>query len=247
MLSETYVQNRVELLSKKQFIPRLGEYITESWQMIKSYPAPFAVPAFVYLSICFSIIYFQKNIFKTALYDLTTPKLIFMFFSYFGYVFTTVAFYNAADLIKSRQIPTFSAIFDFNGKFFTIFIAFFVSFILVVIGLAFFVIPGIYLWICFKFVVPFCLFTQLKGLDALDASRKIVSRSWLNCLIFFIATTITTGLGLTVLGIGVIVTYPMGFICYYLFFCDMMDLYSEDPLETLGKGVEYRDESAESL
>lgn len=277
MLSERYVKNRAEFLSQNEFQPRLAVYIRESLQMIRSYPIQFigltvvyflffSVPVLLYESILGEAIYMDSTYDESTLYD-----AIYVGFAYFACLivfFTIVALYNAAHLAKVGVKPSLRAMFNFKGKFFSIFLVLFVPFVSWIFGSYFFQIPDEYMALslvllvlsgvsfCFTaiFYIPLFLFTDLKGLEVLQTSFKMIYRSWFNILLFFIATVVIWRLVTLANKLEIFGIYPESFvfyfllICYYLCFSDMMDLQGgEDPSETIGRGVEYRDENAEVL
>lgn len=247
MLSESQVQSRVEFLSQNQFNPSLSAYLSESWQMVKSYPAQFIVLTFVYFVLAFIPSIFA--ILAAANPSSIFPKLqlIFTFVVYFVLFLTILAFFNSAHIIKSGKTPSFKTMFDFKGKFFTILLGLIVSAIITVIGFLFLIIPGVYLSISFMFVIPLYLFTEVRGLRALQISRKIAARSWFNLFVFFLVISIISSLGLLACGVGILATFPMSFICYYLCFSDMMDLHGGDLIESIGLEIDYRDAKKDNV
>lgn len=256
MLSKSQVRNRVEFLSQNKFNPRIGAYINKSWNIVRSFPAQFVGVTFLFILTLLLPSAF-KNLGYFAL------EILFSYVSFFASFITIVALFNAAHLAKYGRYANFKMLLNYNGKFFVLLLAVLLPFILAMIfvvilmlipfiSISTYIIGGTLISIfcilitgfSYIFLVPLYLFTEVDVLEAFIIGGKILSRSWFRILLFFIATIFVCLGGLLVCGIGILFTYPMCFVCYYLYFYDMMGIGSvEDPLETIGRGVEYRDES----
>lgn len=87
--------------------------------------------------------------------------------------------------------------------------------IMIVVGLALFVLPGIYLAVAYTLGVPLVLERGLGPWEALETSRKAISNHWFKVVgLFFVSgVALTLGIVLT-LGIGMIWAMPCFFILY---------------------------------
>ncbi|MCB1841560.1 MAG: hypothetical protein KDI09_01235, partial [Halioglobus sp.] len=84
----------------------------------------------------------------------------------------------------------------------------------VLIGLLLLVLPGIYLLIAYSFAMPLALEKGLSPWQALETSRKAVSKRWFRFLGLSLACTALLIAGLLTLGIGLIWVLPLCILAY---------------------------------
>jgi len=84
-----------------------------------------------------------------------------------------------------------------------------VSGILVVLGIFCCIIPGIYLAIAWTFAIPLIMDKRLDFWQAMEVSRKVVTRNWFMVLLIAIVASILAALGVIACCIGVIFTLPL--------------------------------------
>lgn len=99
-------------------------------------------------------------------------------------------------------------------KIITIFITIIVMYIMLAIGFILFVIPGIYLLFAYYLAVPLVVEKDLGPWQALEASRKAVSKRWFRFVGLNIALIVIMMVSAIPLGIGLIWTLPLAFIAY---------------------------------
>lgn len=90
------------------------------------------------------------------------------------------------------------------------------------IGTIFLLIPGIYLGVAYSFTSLFIIFGQMNFWNAMETSRKVITKQWWN---FFGLMLVTVGivlLGFLALGIGVWVAFPLMSCIYYAAFEDIV-------------------------
>ncbi len=79
------------------------------------------------------------------------------------------------------------------------------------VGLLLCVLPGIYLAVCWKLFTPLLILD--RGLDfwqAMECSRRVVTRHWWTCLALALVFLLLVGAGVLVCGVGVLFTLPLG-------------------------------------
>ncbi|MCC7415830.1 MAG: DUF4339 domain-containing protein [Acidobacteria bacterium] len=80
---------------------------------------------------------------------------------------------------------------------------------LTTIGLLLFVVPGIYLLVCFMFVIPLVMDKRLEPWAALKVSRAVVHRQWWTAFALLLIVALVALAGLLAFGIGVLVAGPV--------------------------------------
>lgn len=94
-----------------------------------------------------------------------------------------------------------------------------------------FLIPFIYFAIAYSWAYHFVVFFELNYWDALEYSRKMVSKHWFVTFAFFLVLGILGSLGFILLFIGIIFTYPIMLCAQYAAFADITRLLEEDEME----------------
>jgi len=83
-----------------------------------------------------------------------------------------------------------------------------ISWILIGIGFLFLIIPGIYLLVSYYLTELFLLDGKMKPLQAMEASRKLITRHWFSYFGLLLIMGIVLFLSVLPLGIGLIWTIP---------------------------------------
>lgn len=118
-----------------------------------------------------------------------------------------------------------------NKYFLQLFLISLVGGLLTIVGVLFFLIPGIYLFVSYVFAVQFAVDWDLEFFQALEASRKLVSRQWLQVFVLLILIGLMNILGLLLLGVGIFVTAPLSI-------CIIVCLYNDIAGNTLNSATE---------
>lgn len=132
-----------------------------------------------------------------------------------GYTFVILA-------ILRGQSFDFSDFFKgLNNKYFLqLFLVSLVGGLLIAVGFLFLLIPGIYLSVSYVFAIQFAVDWDLEFFQSLEASRKLVSRQWLQVFVLLILIGLMNILGLLLLGVGIFVTAPLSI-------CIIISLYND--------------------
>jgi uncharacterized membrane protein len=109
------------------------------------------------------------------------------------------------------QEATVGDIFNpFGGSVINLALAGIVSGILVAVGLFLFVVPGIYLAVCYIFALTLVADKQLEFWTAMELSRRVVHRHWFSMFLLLIVAAVLSMLGLIAVLVGVLLTAPIG-------------------------------------
>jgi hypothetical protein len=85
-------------------------------------------------------------------------------------------------------------------------------YLMIAVGLVLLVIPGIYLMVSYYLAIPLLIEKNLGPWQALEASRKAISKRWFAIFGFFIVLTLINLVAMIPLLIGLIWTVPMSVI-----------------------------------
>ena len=134
----------------------------------------------------------------------------------------TVGFYIVANRLHHGQSVEFSNFFDGFKQFVPLLIAQLIMGIFIVIGFFLLVIPGIYLAVAYSFVNMIIVFAGQDFWEAMENSRKIVSKQWFNFLAFHIVLGLINFLGALALGVGMLFTFPITMCAAYAAYQDIL-------------------------
>lgn len=85
-------------------------------------------------------------------------------------------------------------------------------------------IPAVYFGVSYAFAPAITWFYGVSGWDALEASRKLVGRNFITVLGFMIVTGIIMALGVVLLCVGILFTFPVYNSAIYAAFADIVKL-----------------------
>jgi uncharacterized membrane protein len=94
--------------------------------------------------------------------------------------------------------------------------------IVTALGIVLCILPGIYLAVGYLFVVPMILWETKDFWQAMEASRKVITRQWFMFLLFIIVAGFLSQLGFILCGIGVFLTIPIVYLSIYCAFEDIV-------------------------
>lgn len=83
-----------------------------------------------------------------------------------------------------------------------------VSIVLTLVGLVCLILPGLYLYIAYKFTYLLILDHKLDFWPAMEVSRRIISANWFVFFFLVLVAAIASSLGTVILLIGVVLTAP---------------------------------------
>jgi len=89
----------------------------------------------------------------------------------------------------------------------------------------FLLIPILYLSIVWIYAPLLIIFYNMPAWDAMETSRKIISKQWGNFALFYLVVSIISVSGILLFGIGILYTLPIGTCIFYASFEDILDFY----------------------
>src|SRR5690606_12169232 len=96
--------------------------------------------------------------------------------------------------------------------------------IFAVIGIFFFIIPGIYLIVGYLFALLLAIFGGLDFWNSLEYSRKLIHQKWWKFFLLIILLICMNLVGAMLLIIGLTVTIPL---TYYIIYCLFEEITQE--------------------
>lgn len=200
-------------------------YLKTGWHLFKQYPWGFIGFTALVLLIQAGLGYLPK------------VGWMVVFIQYplmFGFV--TVS----SRLIQAER-PQFGDFFNGFAFLLTLLLLGVVSQIFIILGLLLLVVPGVYLLVGF-FLGPWFVLDRRVGFwEAMQLSRRAVQPHWFELFGLFLLIILINLLGVLALGVGLLVTIPVGWCALTAFFASRVGFHSEpDPVrgeEPAGQGA----------
>jgi len=159
----------LKYLWEKGYEFKLGEYVNRGWEIFQENPVNFVLYTLAYFFIVGSLEALDDG-FGGLLQILLGAPL-------------SAGFLIVADKVAREEDTEFGDFFKGFDHFLQLVIGNLTMMVLFVMGLVFLVVPGIYLIVAFMLWMPLVIFERFKFWTALETSRKIVTKNWLNFLL----------------------------------------------------------------
>lgn len=91
-----------------------------------------------------------------------------------------------------------------------------------------FAIPAVYLSIAYGWATMFIAFYRMGFWEALEMSRKLITKQWFTIFLYTLALALLASAGLLLLLVGIFVTYPIMLCSQYAAFADVTRLMEEN-------------------
>jgi hypothetical protein len=189
------------------------DYIKQGWEMFKEHIGEF---------VGFTLLIFVISAISSKL------GFIGPFFSSAINSALFAGFVIAAFKLLSGKSFQFSDFFNGFNYFLPLFLAGLVVGFLVSIGMVLLVIPGIYLAVGYMFTPFFIIDYRMEFWQAMETSRKIISKNWLTFFGFGLALFALNLVGLLAFGVGLLVTFPVSACAAAIAYKEVIGLYSTE-------------------
>lgn len=198
----------------------IGGVISEAWKLQSGAKLPFWGAFILYYAVVFALAFVLGWVFPALLGGVLTELLSQIIIGLVTWPMmaglTMMAVKRAAGLpIRATMI------FDYYPRTLPIFLLYLAMTILIGIGFVLLVLPGIYLAIAFSVAVPLMLEKNLGVLEALETSRKVITKCWFRVFGLVLLMTLITAVSALPLGIGLIWTLPMMMLIFGIIYRDM--------------------------
>ncbi len=134
----------------------------------------------------------------------------------------------AAFRLLSGQPIQFNDFFRGFNYFLPLFLASLATSIAVGIGLVLLLVPGLYLAIGYMFTTFLVIDYRMEFWQAMETSRKIITRNWFAFFGFALVLLALNVLGALALGVGLLVTIPVTSCAAAIAYKEIVGLYSSE-------------------
>jgi hypothetical protein len=187
----------------------LEKYFSDGWALFRKEPGHF-------------ILYTLLIGFISFLIDLIPNEYVSGIAGYLLTPVFTAGFYLGARKIDEGGKIDFSDFFKGFDYIVQLFLANFVSGVLVVIGLVLLLLPGIWFAVGTTLIFPLIIFTGLDFWESIKTSVKIVNKKWFYFFVLLILIGILNLFGLICLVVGLLITFPLTYCIFYAAYKDIV-------------------------
>ncbi len=190
----------------------LGDYFKTGWELFKQYPGGFI--GFFLVNVAIALVLCTIPFLGPLLYFAISPALIMG------------NFIVSAKLLQ-RQPPGFRDFFTGFHFFLPLLLLSLVTSILIAIGLALLIIPGVYLAVAYLFAACLVIDRRLDFWPAMELSRRRVNPLWFGIFTFMLLLVVVNLLGGLLLGLGLLVTVPLSYCALTAAYADLFGFQSD--------------------
>lgn len=195
---ESTGNNRIETLIQQGYSLNIGQSFSRGWEIFQKNIGGFVLYTLVLVLISAALSAFPdrlKTIGSVISLVITAPLV--------------AGFLIVAFKIIKQQATTFGDFFRGFDRFLPLFLANIVVSIFVAIGLILLVLPGIYLAVAYAFTVSLIVERRFDFWEAMETSRRIITKNWFTFFGLFILLFLLNLGGLLLFGVGLLVTIPV--------------------------------------
>jgi hypothetical protein len=195
-----------------RFLVQPGKYLQDGWELFKQNPGGFIGFALIFFIIQGILSYFPRigGLISLAL---TAPL--------------GAGFYVVSAKLMQRRTPVFQDFFTGFQFFLPLLLLSVVSALLIILGFILLVLPGIFLMVCYLFASMLVIDRRLDFWPAMELSRRTVQPQWFGFFIFFLLIILINLGGAALLGIGLLISFPVSACAVAAAYADVFGLQSD--------------------
>jgi uncharacterized membrane protein len=190
-----------------------SDYVQKGWEMFREHIGEFI--GFTLIIFAASIVSSKMSLFGSLLFSSLAAPL------YAGYCI-------AAFRILTGKPFQFSDFFGGFNYFLPLFLAGLASGIIVSVGIALLILPGIYLAIGYMLTTFLVIDYRMEFWQAMETSRKIVTKNWFAFFVFALLLFLINLLGIIALGVGLLVSAPVTACAAAIAYKEIVGLHSAE-------------------
>lgn len=119
----------------------------------------------------------------------------------------------------------------YYNKAVPLFLTTLLMYLLVVIGFVLFIVPGLYLMVAFMYAIPLVVEKNMTPWQALNTSRKVMTRKFLGFMGFYFLSILVLILGMLALFVGLIWALPIASLAMAILYRDVFGIEAQTLLE----------------
>jgi len=201
---------------------RIGEVIQKSWEIFKANPGKLILPYLIVFFLSLGV------------------EIILGFIPFFGFLLASIVntmflagvYYAYLKLYRGEEPPIDDIFYPIKELPVPLGLMALIKIVFITIGFILFIIPGIYLTVSYLFSELLIVDKKLDAWEALETSRKTITKSWFAYFALVVILFFINLLGLIPFGLGIFITAPISLMAIVSAY--VSEFYGE---ETEGKGT----------
>jgi uncharacterized membrane protein len=197
------MKERTEQLIQSGYQPNVGEYFRRGWKIFEKNAGGFI--AYVLLFILISAV---SAFIPFAPLLISGPLL--------------AGFFIVSHRISKGEAHEFNTFFRGFDFFVPLLLYTLISGIFIALGFIALIVPGIYLAVSYSFAPMFIVFGKMEFWDAMEYSRKLITRNWWSLFGLMLLLFLLNIAGTLLLFVGLLFTIPLSYCILYAAFEDIV-------------------------
>lgn len=197
------MKERTEQLIQSGYQTDIGEYFRRGWKIFERNIGGFIAYVLLYILISFASAFIP---FAPLL--ISGPLL--------------AGFFIVSKKISRGEAYEFNAFFRGFDFFVPLLLYTLISGIFIFLGILALILPGIYLAVSYAFAPMFIVFGKMEFWDAMEYSRKLITRNWWSLFGLMLLLVLVNIAGALLLFVGLLITIPLSYCILYAAFEDIV-------------------------
>ena len=211
----------------------IGDVISEAWQKtkgIKRYVLGAGILLYIVMFVFIMILGVIMALTGQTGETISAGSVVLQFVVQIALMAVILPFIGGIFIMCVKHIQghevSFGDLFSCLGKTGSLLITAILMNIMIFIGFMLFIIPGIYLSVAYILTVPLVVDRGLSPWEALEASRKAITKKWFTVFGFYLVLLVIMVVSMIPLGLGLIWTIPMMAVAFAIFYRQVFGIES---------------------
>lgn len=212
----------------------IGATLSEAWQKTAGVKLTFFLAALVYMGVTLGASFLLGLVFgvtggdsQSSVSAIVQQVILTALTLPLGMGLFMLGLKRSVD--QSLAVPE---LFNYYGKTVQLVLTMILMYIMLIIGFLLLILPGIYLAIAYYFALPLVVEKNLGPWQALETSRKAITKRWFGMFGFVLLLTLIIIISAIPLGIGLIWTLPLALISMGILYRNMFGVEGVAPTST---------------
>ncbi len=195
----------------------IGDLIHEAWNTIDGHKGTIWLGCILYAVVVGVLAAFFEMIGSGSM----GQKVIFQIVQMAVGMPLAVGLYMMGVKIVAKVPVTPSEVFAYFNQFLRLALAGVLIYALVIIGMIFLILPGIYLAIAYGMALPLIVEKNMQPWEAMETSRKAITHHWFKIFGLYFVLGLIMIVAAIPLGIGLIWVFPLMIVAYGVLYTKM--------------------------
>lgn len=195
----------------------IGDLIKEAWNTIDGHKGTIWLGCILYAIIVGALAAFFEVIGSGSM----GKKVLFQIIQTAVSMPLMAGLYMMGVKIVAKVPVTAGEVVAYFNQFLNLAIAGVLIYVLVIIGVIFLILPGIYLGVAYGMALPLIVEKNMKPWEAMETSRKAITHHWFKIFGLYFVLVLIMMLAMIPLGLGLIWVVPLMIVAYGVLYTKM--------------------------